>query len=376
MSTPIIANDVPHPGEFIREELAARGWSQRDLAYILDAPEQSVNLILAGKRGISPDMAKALAKSFDVHPDLFANLQRAFDMSRARDPDPGVERRALLQGSYPIREMIKRHWLEDTDAPLLEAQMAKFFMVRSLKEIPHLDHAAKRTHYDEFPAAQIAWLFRVRQVALTITVSEYSRSKLAAVQKQLRDYLIEPEEARHVPRILAEAGVRFILVEGLPNAKIDGVCFWLDKRSPVIGMSLRYDRIDNFWFVLAHEIEHVLHEHGRVHEAIDAELEGEKAGTGPSVPEEERIANRGAAEFCVPQQELDSLIARKGTFISERDVIGFARRLQVHPGIIVGQIQKRKDQFNWLRKYQVKIRQHVIPSAIADGWGSVAPVTL
>ena len=67
--------DVPHPGYFIREELEARGWSQRDLAYILGVPEQAVNMIISGKRAISPEMAKALGEAFDVDPDLFANLQ-------------------------------------------------------------------------------------------------------------------------------------------------------------------------------------------------------------------------------------------------------------------------------------------------------------
>lgn len=88
--------DVPHPGLFIKEELDARGWSQRDLAYILGKPEQAVNMITSGKRGISPDMAKALGDAFKVHADLFANLQWAYNMSRARVPDPGVAKRARL----------------------------------------------------------------------------------------------------------------------------------------------------------------------------------------------------------------------------------------------------------------------------------------
>ena len=80
--------------------------------------------------------------------------------------------------------------------------------------------------------------------------------------------------------ILAESGVRFVIVEALPQAKIDGVCFWLDKQAPVIGLSMRYNRIDNFWFVLRHEIEHVLKGHGRdaPEGMIDAELEGDRAG--------------------------------------------------------------------------------------------------
>lgn len=82
--------DVPHPGFYIREELDAREWQQRDLAYILGVPEQAVNMILSGKRGVSPEMAKALGDAFDVNPDLFVNLQRAYDMARARDPDPSA----------------------------------------------------------------------------------------------------------------------------------------------------------------------------------------------------------------------------------------------------------------------------------------------
>src|SRR3546814_14818614 len=126
MSIASCLTDIPHPGEFIREELEAREWSQRDLAYILGVSEQAVNVIVSGKRGISSEMAKALADAFGVSVDYFANLQKAYDISRAREPDPGVARRAMLQGAFPIREMVRRGWLIDTDADLLEAQLTRF----------------------------------------------------------------------------------------------------------------------------------------------------------------------------------------------------------------------------------------------------------
>ena len=88
---------VQHPGHYIREEMDARGWIQRDLAFILQCPEQSINLILQGKRGISSDMAKSLGKAFDVPPEFFTNLQNAFDLSRAQEPSPAVAVRARLQ---------------------------------------------------------------------------------------------------------------------------------------------------------------------------------------------------------------------------------------------------------------------------------------
>lgn len=370
-------HDAPHPGTFIREEVDARGWSQRDLAYILGVPEQSVNTILAGKRGISPEMAKALGDAFDVSPELFINLQSAYDMARAREPDPGVARRAKIQSSYPLREMIKRGWFEDTDAAMLEAQMVRFFRVSQLNDVPHFDHAAKKSnYYDEIPPSQLAWLFRVRQIAEATPVVKYSRDKLLDAVGRLKLLLADPEEARHVHRILADCGVCFVIVESLPNAKIDGVCFWLRDKTPVIGMSLRHDRIDNFWFVLRHEIEHVLQGHGRSREIIDADLDGESIDGSAPMSEEERVANAAAAEFCVAKADMTSFIARKNPFFSERDVLAFAGRMGVHPGIVVGQLHVRTKRWELLRRHLAKIRPFVAQGGLVDGWGSTVPVKI
>jgi HTH-type transcriptional regulator/antitoxin HigA len=377
MSDTIEHTDLPHPGFFIREELEARGWNQRDLAYILDTPEQAVNMIIAGKRGVSPEMAKALGEAFEVHPDFFANLQKAYDMSRARDPDPGIGKRARLQSVYPVREMIKRGWLEDTDAELLEVQVSRFFKVANTNEIPHvLPHAAKKTHYDDVPAAQLAWLFRVRQIAESMPSVPYSEKKLREALVRMKSMLFDPEEARHVPRLLMEAGVRLVIVEALPGSKIDGVCFWLDEKTPVIGLTLLHDRIDNFWFVLRHEIEHVLQRDGMEVEVIDVDIAKSMGSNAPSVSEQERIANEAAADFCIPRKEMTSFIARKNPFFAERDILGFAKRVQVHPGLVVGQVQYATGRWDLLRKHLAKIRQHVLPGAIVDGWGQVASVAL
>lgn len=369
----IETHGVPPPGTFIREELEARGWSQRDLAFVMDCPEQAVNMIISGKRGISPDMANLLGDAFDVSPDFFANLQKAYDMAHARKPEPGVVRRGRIQAQYPLREMMKRGWLvETTDPAMLEGQLMNFFRVSTPAEIPHMRHAAKKTnYYEEVPAPQLAWLFRVKQLAETQQVGRYSEKALRASLDRLRALLAEPEEARHVPRLLAECGVRFVVVEGLPQSKIDGVCFWV-KGTPVIGISIRYDRIDNFWFVLRHEIEHVLREDGKDADIIDAELEGEKASTSANIPAEERAANAAASEFVVPQAELGKFIARVRPLYSDQKVTQFARRIGIHPGLVVGQLQRHEEiPYANLRKHLVKIRQFLTPSALVDGWGSV-----
>lgn len=369
--------DVPHPGEFIAEELEARGWLQRDLAYILGVPEQAVNMILSGKRGISPEMAKAMGDAFDVSPVFFSNLQNAYEMSRARAPDPGVARRALFQSVYPVREMIKRGWLEDTDVPLLEAQLMRFFRRNDLTAIPHFAHAAKKTDYSADSPAQIAWLFRVRQICSEMVVGPYSERRLREALDEMPRLMIDPEEVRHVPRLLSECGVRFTIVETFPKAKIDGVCFWEDDHTPVVGMSTRFDRIDNFWFVLRHELEHVLNRDGRGKPddevSVDVDLQSDSADP---LPPEEVKANAAASNFCVPKDELESFYLRKAPYISEKDVLGFARRIQRHPGIVVGQLQRLMERPEYLARLKVKVRHFAAQTAVVDGWGVPAPVAL
>jgi HTH-type transcriptional regulator/antitoxin HigA len=368
------ASWIMHPGAYIKEEMEERGWSQRDLAFILGCSDQAINPILNGKRGISPEMAKALGEAFDVPAEFFANLQQAYDLAQARKPDPSVAARRQMQTAYPIREMIKRGWMEQTDAPMLATQLTRFFEVPDPGLIPYFAHAAKKSSYEErdVPPAQLAWLYRVRQIAKSISVPKYSAKALRqAVRDDLPALLHAPDEVKHVPKILMECGVRFVLVEKLSNAKIDGVCFWLDD-APVIGMSVQHDRIDNFWFVVRHEIEHVLNGDGQDEEIIDSDLEN----VSTSISEEERIANDAASNFCAPKDRLDSFILRKKPFYYEKDVVAFARVLERHPGIVIGQMRRRLNRYDYLTRYLVKIRQYLLPGSIADGWGQSVQVSL
>lgn len=368
--------NVPHPGEFIRDELDARRWSQRDLAYILGVSEQAVNVIVSGKRGISPEMAKALGEAFDVSAEYFANLQKMYEMANAKEPDPGISRRASLQSVFPVREMIKREWIVDTDVSLLELQMMRFFCKNNMDDIPYLAHAAKKPDYAETNPAQLAWLFRCRQMAAEMILPDYSEQKLRLLISDMPRLMVDPEEIRHVPRMLGECGIRYVVVETLPKANIDGVCFWLSNTVPVIGMTTRHDRIDNFWFVLRHEIEHVLNKDGRGElraEVVDVDLENLDAS---DLPPDEQRANREAAECCVPADQLENFYIRKFPFISERDMLGFAKRVQRHPGIVVGQLQRKMNRYDWLSKYKVKIRHFLTSAATVDGWGVSAPISL
>jgi len=368
-----IPAEVFSPGEFVKDELEARGWTQADLAEILGRPARLVSEIIAGKKHLTPETAHGLGAAFAMDPQVWMNLESAYRLSRARAPGDVVGRRARLYAKAPIKELLRRGWVEPTDSiDVLEQRVMSFLEMSSLDDEPQFSAAAKRTDYSEQASpSQIAWLCRARQLAREMVLPTYSERALRESLDRLRAFLTEPEEARHVPRVVAECGVRFVIVESLPGSKIDGACFWLDEERPVIAMSMRFDRIDNFWFVLRHELEHVLRKDGRTEAIVDAELEGDNAGTGTELPTSERAANRAATDFCVPTKQMDSFVARKSPFFSEVDLVGFARVLGVHPGIVAGQLRRRINKWNVFGKHLVKIRFAVLPSATVDGWGEV-----
>lgn len=369
------------PGQLIEALLAERGWSQRTLALVIGKGDAAINKIIAGKQSLDADTALLLEEVFAVPASDFLALQHSYDLGVARlssRPDPARANRAHLFGGLPISEMAKRGWLgavNSKNVAEVESALAAFFGVASANEIEILPHAARKTEVNTEPSpAQLAWLYRVRAMASEMIVPRFSQKALDAAIRELKSLLVSAENVRKVPRILADAGIRFVVVETLPAAKIDGVCFWLDDHSPVIGMTLRHDRNDNFWFVLRHELEHVRLGHGKTEMILDAELDGERAGTGPDVPEEERLANDAAANFCIVQTQMQAFIDRKAPLFSERDMIGFARSLGVHPGIVAGQLQHRTGRYERFRQHLAKIRSHILPTSYVDGWGNIAPV--
>lgn len=376
-----MSNQYRTPGQLIKALLAERDWTQLLLASILDMDANAISQIVVGKRPVTAELSIALAEVFDVSADEFLQLQKDYDLARAEievQPNPNRAKRAQLLGSLPIREMIKRGWLETDnirDVTGIEKALSKFFGVEVVDEIEILPHAAKKTDvFNEANPAQLAWIYRVREIAKDMLVAKYSPTAVGELISLLERLRSTPEEVCKVPRILAEHGIRYVVVETLPTAKIDGVCFWLDNNSPVIGMSLRFDRIDNFWFVLRHELEHVIQLHGRDSETVmlDTELEGERAGISTNVAEEERQANNAAVEFCVPKEMMEQFIACQSPYFDLRDFLGFANVLKVHPGLVAGQLQKRTGRYELFRKYLVKINDIITPNARVDGWGKVA----
>ena len=363
--------EVFPPGEFLREELEARNWTQTELADIIGRPVRLINEIIAGKKAITPETAIQLGESLGTGPEVWMNLESQYQLSKVRTADDLIARRAGLYNRFPVREMTKRGWITASkNIDVLEQQFLTFFGIQQLDEPVTFCHAAKKTDADaDATSLQLAWLYRAWQVAGELVTGPYSEEALRKALVRLEALRTAPEEARHVARILDECGVRFVVVEPIAGTKIDGACFWLTEEQPVVAMTLRLDRIDNFWFVLRHELEHVLLRHGRERGYIlDQEIDSEPAD---QINEEERVANQAAAQFCVDQAEMLGFVARVAPFFKEERVLLFAQRLAIHPGLVVGQLQRRLRRYDLFRKHQAKVRSFITSSARTDGWGVV-----
>ena len=376
MNTEQIPAEVFPPGEFIREEIEERGWTQEDLAEILGRPLRLVNEIIMGKRGITPETANGIAAAFGTSAQFWMNLESMYRLSQIRTRNTNtVERRARLYSLGPIKEMIKRHWLEPSEnINILEQRFMEFIRAETLDIAPTFyAHAARKsTPYHTDTPAQTIWLYRARQVAEAMTANRYSPNHCSAVVEELRNLTSDPEETRHAPRLLADAGIRLLVVEPLRGSRIDGACFWLSDDEPVVAISMRYDRIDYFWHTLMHELEHVKNQDGLANS--NASIDTNRGERTSDQPEYEKQIDSSAAQSLVAQEELEDFVNRAGPLYSYRSITGFASRMGVHPGIVVGQLQHREEiGYSNFRKLLVPVRNSVTGAALTDGWGHFVP---
>lgn len=366
------------PGEFIKDELEARGWTQEDLSEITGLSSPVISNIINAKRAVSPDIASSFAAAFGTTAQFWMNLETSYQLFNEVRADASISRKARLFALAPIKEMVKRGWIEDSkDIDVLEARVLEFLERNSIDEQSQLLYAAKRSTAAANPA-QVAWVYRAKKIAKGVRVAKFSDKAFADALAKLRDLLVNPEDTQHVAEILAQGGVRLVLVEPLSRGRIDGATFWLDEFSPVIALAMRYDRLDHFWFLLLHECEHV-----KNHDALggkpilDIDLVGDNATPFEEKTDAEKQADIFAEEFLVERQEMQNFINRFRPLYSKQKIKNFAARVGVHPAIVLGQLQHHKEvEWSHSREMLVKVRSFLMSTILTDGWGRIIPANM
>lgn len=358
----------------IRDELKERDWTMADLAFVMGKSPTLISNLVSGKRQLSAELAQELGVVLGGGAERWLRIDMAYRLSTTENVDQSLLLRSEVF-SFPIKEMQRRQWIADTrDAEELREELNLFFGDDELPG-PKSDSyefqfatSFKRTLKEtSLNNAEKAWLARARQLARACPAANFVESGISKLKSELRRLAAKTQAAHRVPALMAASGIRYVVVEPLPKVKIDGAAFWLDEESPVIAMSLRFDNIGSFWFTVLHELDHI---ENRDAFSFD-DLQSEPAD------EAEKRANWNAVELLVPHFELDHFIKACSPRYSEARINNLATRLQIHPGIIVGQLQYRRQiSYAAHRKLLTKVRDYVTEFAFTDGWGKPVPQLL
>ncbi len=327
--------EVFPPGEFLRDELAERGWTEAEFADILGRPAQTVSEILNGKKEITTETALAIGAALGTSAELWLNLQSAYRLHIVR-AHPGVaadvERRAALRGLVPVRELQKRGWLPNTkDVDVLELAVCGLLGIATSADRPTFSAAARRTNVGvELTPEQNAWTARVRGLGEARVTTPLDLAALASLAAEITARIHDPTDLALLADWLADVGVVLVVELALKGSKIDGVVVFRDDGVPIIGLSTRYDRMDSVVFTLLHEIAHLVLGHVSPGDVRLDECVLEDAATGP-----EAEANDHAARWVL--STVPEFGPGKPTM---PQIIRAAQALGVHPCFVIGRLQR------------------------------------
>ena len=319
----------PSPIEAIRFRMEEQGLIQNDLIPYIGS-KSKVSEILSGKRSLTIPMIRALNHHLGI--PLDALIQEAKNEAYSLDLND------MDWEKFPVMEIVKRGWINikntitKIDAKEVVADFLKPLGVLSPQGVMWIRTLHSREEQNANTYDLIAWIARLMALSENISVNDYNKNLITA------DYLRELARLSQFDQgpllakeMLAKNGIKLIFLESLPKAKIDGGCFLDRDGHPVIGMTLRYDRIDNFWHTLLHEMAHIYKHLNNQNQFIDNLDSDSKENP------QEKEADKIARESFIPRsiwKRSDAFTLRTNTAINE-----LAKKLSIHPAIIAGRIR-------------------------------------
>jgi len=327
------------PRILIRARIA-KGLSQRQLAQAMGLREQQIQRYEAGEYA-----SANLQRLAEVANALSLNISEVAEF-RAEPPVAlNADEQDLAWDQFPIKEMYRRGWFAESPGSL-EATLANAeeligeFVKDSIGEPIHaLLRQRVRAGGIVNRYALLAWQCRIVTLATKQSLKKkYMKDMITKEWLTKLTHLSSLENwKKKVIDFLQNSGIRLVVESHLPNTYLDGAALLLPDGSPVIGMTLRYDRLDNFWFVLFHEIVHVRnHLHKGDVEIIFDDLDVKAGGI-------EQEADERASEILVPGDKWNTALARYAR--SEDSIRDFAQELGVHPAIVAGRIRREANNY-------------------------------
>jgi HTH-type transcriptional regulator/antitoxin HigA len=246
----------------------------------------------------------------------------------------------------PIKEMAKRGWLDLNHRQSPVQAVRNFFLHAAGPQFATALHR-KKVRAGNVPNefALLAWQARVLYLAHrlheqdAIKPFELNDTWLAELTRLTR----RKDGPRQARGLLAERGITLVIERHLPGTYLDGAAMLSAFSQPVVALTLRYDRLDNFWFVLFHELAHVfLHlTQGLRFDFFDEE-------EGDTTDRIEQEADDFALNTLIPASAWEQCLSR--FVLTEEAVLTDAENLGIDASIIAGRIRKERNDYTLLTR--------------------------
>ena len=328
------------PVEAIRFYMAERGLKQRDLVPMIGS-RSKVSEVLSGTRMLTMPMARALHQHLGIPADV---LLKEPDVHTGK-PEAEIDWRR-----FPLREMAKRDWIEQRGNLRENAEELITWLMRKAGCTEPTSALYRKTDQNRGnaktdPYALNAWCWQVLAQAnerdlRTVYREDGNKAELLNQVAKLSPAIEGPRQAVD---FLGEQGIAVEIVQHLPRTHLDGAAMKSVSGRPVIGLTLRYDRIDNFWWVLMHELAHVALHLSETNETFVDDLQLTAAS------DVEKEADDFAYNCLIPEEIWhDSGILENP---SPMAVMGLAQQAGVHPAVVAGRTRHELENYRLLSQF-------------------------
>jgi len=324
--------EAPTPVSAIRYRMDEQGLRQADLVPLIGSRSR-VSEVLAEKRPLTVQMIRALSSGLGIPARTLIGLSADPEATRS-EPTSDID-----WGKFPVREMERRGWftsIKDASALPVEERVREFFSAITAEPAYALYrrrfHGVGLTEQNRY--STLAWTARVLTRAKLVEPETpvFSPDRLSMeVLRDLAHLSYFDEGPLLAKEFLAKAGITLVIEPALPRTQLDGVALLTERQRAVIGLSIRFDRLDTFWFTLLHECVHVWKHLSSAREAFVDRLEHTE-----SDEYREKEANRLARDVFVPR----AIWRRSKAFLSptRESIQELAAELRIHPAVVVGRL--------------------------------------
>jgi len=323
----------PNPVDAIRFRMEQMGLSRNDLEIYI-GNKSKVSEVLAGKRSLSKQMI------YNLHKGLGIPLESLMGVVEESEQASEIKKQFIDWLKYPIKEMIKRNWIEETEVKkdsheYMNVMKTFAYGLGNDSLAPVMLKSGKAYNKRPDPYALAAWRIRVLSLAKERKLKSKFDSRLltSTYLNELSRLSSFDQGPLLAKEFLSKIGIHLIIEHHLKKTYLDGASMMLSNGSPIVALTLRFDRLDNFWFVLFHELAH-----------IELHLSGDKSRffmenfDNISTDEEELQADKWATDSLIPEKtwKLSNLTSRS----HDSDIIDFAKKLRINPAIPAGRIRR------------------------------------